>query len=224
MPVILAILAMLLSGCCGFFPEQSNQESNQQSNNLASSMENENLALVAMNCSQYLPRQNETYSSMDLEDTGELFSCIQNLAIQRNDMEICKATVKYFQDGFILSDWCLGGFAQNKSDLSLCGKRGRAVDRAICRSEILGNYQECFSMECDMFWSCDDQKEICIQSYALSHKNSTICNLLTNEEYRNQCLGLVLLDKSYCNKLADKKAMDSCNLYIDRMPGQNLSN
>jgi hypothetical protein len=184
----------------------------------------ESMSIIEQNCSQFLPAKNSTYPSMDFPGAASLYSCIGRIASATGDPEICKGIISYFKDGIILADWCIGDFAINKSDLSLCSKRGRAVDRASCRSEILNDWHECLGFECDIGWSCEEQKEICLQGFALSHKDAALCNMLKNDDYRNRCLGLVLLDKSYCNLISDSQSRSSCIRYIDDAPtGGNRS-
>ena len=166
--------------------------------------------LLAQNCSQHIPSDRGMYPSMDAPGAMDMYGCIRDFAVAQNDPEFCKGITQYINNSFLFIDWCVGDYAVNKSDLPLCAKRERAVDRAICRAEILGDYQACNAFECDFYWSCDEQKDICLESFAMSHENDTVCLRVQDEEIRNQCLGLVLADESYCKLLKDAQSRDSC--------------
>ena len=185
------------------------------------SSSHENLVAISQNCSRYLPPGKGMYASMDVQGAMDMYGCIRDFAVAQGDLEICKGITAYINNSFIFIDWCVGDFAVNKSDLSICAKRERAVDRALCRAEILGDFQECLSFECDFFWSCDQQKEICLQNFAISHKNETLCRQVQDAEMRNRCLGLVLLDKSSCEQIRDNESRSSCLSYINNMPGRD---
>lgn len=184
----------------------------------------ESLDAMSQNCSQYMPSGKAMYESMDEKGGMELYSCIRDFAVSQDDVEICKGITAYINNSFIFIDWCLGDFAVNKSDLSLCGKRERAVDRAGCRAEILGSYQECGTFECDFYWSCDQQRDICLQSFAMSHSDDALCSQIYDEQIRIQCLGLVLADESYCNMLKGQQARDSCLQYAQNMHSRDAEN
>jgi hypothetical protein len=179
----------------------------------------ENIGLVEKNCSSLLPvRAGGMYPSMDAPGARTLSDCIRDLAIANSDAEFCKGITKYINDSIMYIDWCVGDYAVDKGDLALCSRRGRAVDRALCRAQITGDFQECLSFECDFYWSCDDQKAVCLANLGLMRKDAAICRMAIEGDYRNRCLGLVLLDKSYCNLLMANESRDSCISYISDMP------
>ena len=184
----------------------------------------DSLDAISKNCSQYMPAGKGMYGSMEAQGARDLYGCIRDFAVSQGDMEICKGITTYINNSFWDIDGCIGDFAVNKSDLSLCEKRQRAVDRAICRAEILNSYEECSIMQCDFYWSCDQQKDICLQSFAMSHKNDALCLQISDEQIRIQCLGLVLADESYCNKLTDAQSRDSCLQYARHMHSRDAQN
>jgi|GEM_PF-2881235 len=180
----------------------------------------ETVSLVEQNCSQFLP-ENGTYGSTDTPNSLSLRWCMRDLAIANNDTEICSAAYSYFSGGMWMYDSCLGDFVLNSNDTSLCAKRYRALDRTLCRADILGDWRECLNMECDdtCFLESKERKtELCIQGYAISHGNDTVCHQLTDEQLLDQCLGLTLSDVSYCNKLLDNVSRESCVQQASRYP------
>jgi hypothetical protein len=178
------------------------------------------LGLIAQNCSKFLPDEGAgMFPSMEDPSARELSNCIKLLAIANNDTEICKGLTQYINNSVLYVDWCLGDYAVNKSDMSLCSKRERATDRAQCRAAILNDWHECPNIaDCDFYWSCEQQKDVCLQNFAISRGNETLCRQVQSEEYRNQCLGLVLGDASYCNMLQDAQAKSSCLGYVKNAP------
>jgi hypothetical protein len=146
---------------------------------------------------------------------------MRDLAIANNDTGICSAAYNYFSGGMWMYDSCIGDFVLNSNDTSLCAKRYRALDKVLCRADILGDWRECLNMECDdtCFLESKERKtELCIQGYAISHGNDTVCRQLTDEQLLNQCLGLTLSDVSYCNKLLDNVSRESCVQQASRYP------
>jgi len=179
----------------------------------------ENKELIEKNCSQYaFNGTGSLFPSMDAPGAWNMQACIRDLAMAKNDTEICKGLPAFINNSAFYIDWCIGEYAINKSDLPLCETRGRAVDRALCRAEIQNDVQECFGFQCDFYWSCDDQQQICMQNFALSHKNMTLCNMVKNDDWRNRCLGLLLYDASYCNKIAENESRASCLEYVSHAP------
>jgi len=170
----------------------------------------ENIRLISQNCRQSLPPGNSAYPSMDAPGARALSDCIRDLAIANSDTEICKGLTNYINGSVFYIDGCVGDYAVNKSDLVLCLKHSRAVDRAQCRAQILNDYHECESFECDFYWSCDDQKSVCLVNFGLSHGNATICSMAQNADYRGRCLALVLHDNSYCSQIMDNQSRASC--------------
>ena len=184
----------------------------------------ESLDAVSKNCSQHMPRGKAMYESMEAQGARDLYYCILHFAVSQNDPEICKAITTYVNNSFWDIDACVGEFAVNTSDLALCEQRDRAVDKAICRAEILNDYGECSSFQCDFYWSCDQQKDICLQSFAMSHNNDTLCLQISDEQIRIQCLGLVLADETYCKQLTDQQSRDSCLQHARSMHSHSPQN
>jgi len=174
----------------------------------------ENIGVISKNCSALLPPGNGAYASMDAPGARDLSDCIRDLAISQNDVEICKGISNYVNDSSIFGiDGCMGDYALNKSDLSLCAKRYRAIDRALCRAEVLDNYHECDAFECDIYWSCDQQREICLQNFAITDGNEALCRQVQDGDLRNRCLGMVLHDASYCSQITENESRSSCMGY-----------
>jgi len=181
----------------------------------------EDVRLVMQNCSHLLPPGNSIFQSLDSSEAFALAICIRDMAIVQNNPEICKAVIPYFNEGMFISDACFEDYAVNKSDLSLCGKRERAVDKALCRAKITGDMQECLTFQCDFYWSCDDQRDVCLANFNILRNDVSICRMLKGDDMRNRCLGGALLDKSYCNQITANESRESCLRNIDEMPPQN---
>ncbi|MFA6907254.1 MAG: hypothetical protein WC263_00325 [Candidatus Micrarchaeia archaeon] len=175
----------------------------------------ENIGLISNNCSRLLPPAGAAYPAVGAPEGRALYDCIRDLAIAGGDPEICKGLTKYINGSLPYIDGCVGDYAVGKGDLALCAKHGRAVDRALCRAQILGDYHECESFECDFYWACSDQQSVCLVNFGLAHANATICGMAQNGDYRNRCLGLVLHDASYCAQIMDNQSRASCFSDVD---------
>lgn len=209
------ILLVVISGSRGTIVAKSNISTIPYT-----SASEKTLGLVGQNCSQFLP-EDGLYASTDSPNASSLVACVRDLALANNDTEICAAAYNYFSNGLWIYDSCIGDFAVNSNDTSLCEKRYRSLDRSLCRADILGDWRECLNMECDdtCFLESKERKtELCIQGYAISHGNDTVCHQLTDDQLLDQCLGLTLSDVSYCNKLLDNVSRESCVQEASRYP------
>ena len=177
--------------------------------------------LIAKNCSQYAFKGGGFFPSMETPGAREMQACISDLAIAENDPEICKGISMYINNSMWDTDGCIGEFAVKSGNISTCSKRDRAVDKALCRAEILGDVQECYGFECDFYWSCEEQQQVCLQNFALSHRDVALCRQVQNDDMRNRCLGMVLYDASYCRDIKENESRASCLQYISNAP-QNM--
>lgn len=174
--------------------------------------------VLVENCSEYLPKQGNYSLSKD-EDGRQLIDCASQLAAALNDTQVCRAVEPYFGGDMWARESCMVDMADKNGNLEYCGGLYRAVDRAICRAKRLNSGAECLNMnDCDFYWSCDEQKQVCLQNFALGAKDAALCRELKNDDYRNRCLGMVLLDKSYCEQVSDNESRASCIGYVDNSP------
>lgn len=61
-------------------------------------------------------------------------------------------------------------------------------------------------------------RDFCLADNAEINMNSSVCDLITDEEIQNLCLGRALLNKSYCKKIEDDKLKENClaNIKVKR--------
>lgn len=175
------------------------------------------------NCPEYLPKSGNYSLSTD-EKGRQLLGCASQLAADLNDTAVCRAVESYFGGDMWARESCMVDMADKNGNIEYCAGLYRAVDRAICRAKRLNSGDECLNMnDCEFHWPCDEQKQICLQNFALGAKDAALCRELKNDDYRNRCLGMVLLDKSYCGRISDNESRVSCIRYIDDMPPQGNS-
>ena len=146
------------------------------------------------NCSAFLPKNN--YSKRDEPEAQALQDCAARLAAARGDLGICKALGPYFSngEGLWVSDSCVSSLADLTGNVEYCGELYRLTDRGNCRARLLNDTSECMRMVCDsscIYFSLDDQIDICLQGYAITKHDASVCPKIKREDYRKQCVDIV---------------------------------
>jgi hypothetical protein len=146
------------------------------------------------NCSASLPNGN--YSSRDEPGAQALQDCAARLAAARGDIGICKALGPYFSngEGLWISDSCVSSLADLTGDVEYCGELYRLTDRGNCRARLLNDTGECTRLVCDsscIYFSLDDQIDICLQGYAIIKRDASVCPMIRRGDYREQCMEIV---------------------------------
>lgn len=146
------------------------------------------------NCSAFLPKG--SYSKRDEQGAQGLQDCAARLAAANSDLGICKALNPYFSNGEGLwaSDSCISTLADLTSDVGYCGELYRLTDRGNCRARLLNDTSECTGMVCDsscIYFPLGDQIDICLQGYAITKHDISVCPMIKRDDYRKQCIDIV---------------------------------
>lgn len=153
---------------------------------------------LGQNCSAFLPKG--SYSKQDEPGAQALKDCAARLAAAKGDIGICKALNPYFSNGEGLwaSDSCVSSLADLTGNVGYCGELYRLTDRGNCRARLLNDTSECTRMICDsscIYFSLDDQIDICLQGYAITKHDISVCPKIKREDYRKQCVDIVNKEK-----------------------------
>lgn len=149
---------------------------------------------LRLNCSASLPKNN--YSNRDEPGAQALQDCAARLAAARDDLGVCKALNPYFSNGTGLwvSDSCVSSLADLTGNMEYCSELYRLTDRGNCRARLLNDTSECTRLVCDsscLYFSLDDQIDICLQGYAITKRDASVCPMIKRDDYREQCLDII---------------------------------
>lgn len=149
---------------------------------------------LKLNCSAFLPEGN--YSTRSEPGAQALQDCATRLAAVGGNLEICKALMPYFSngEGLWVMDGCVSGMADLTGDVEYCGELYRLTDRGNCRARLLNDTTECTRMVCDgscIYFSLNDQIDICLQGYAITKRDASVCPKIKRDDYRKRCMDIV---------------------------------
>ncbi|MFA5077037.1 MAG: hypothetical protein WC488_01280 [Candidatus Micrarchaeia archaeon] len=149
---------------------------------------------LKLNCSAFLPKDN--YSKRDEPGAQALQDCAARLAAARSDLGICKALDPYYSngEGLWVSDSCISNLADLTGNVDYCSELYRLTDRGNCHARLLNDTGECTRMVCDsscIYFSLDDQIDLCLQGYAITKRDASVCPMIKREDYRTQCVEII---------------------------------
>ena len=174
--VLVLIAGTLLSGCCGLFGGQQQNETERK-------------AQIQMQLQTQYPVVIDRCSN---QTSWGLAGCVAEVAKETNDWEQCLSLPMLGMQPGVCE--CLTQFSIKTKNISLCERCSMPKEKGYCRAMVTGDWTECQRIACDFscsFESEQTQKDLCTQWMALNQRNTTICGQIQSEQYRDQCLELI---------------------------------
>jgi hypothetical protein len=160
----------------------------------AASLTGDAIAPIRENCSAFIAAA--PYESRDAVNARSLYDCTRDLAIAIRDPNVCFGLNSFFTSDisvFWVTD-CRTDYAMKVGDAAMCDESSMPKGRGFCRAMVANDSSECMRITCD--FSCtvesiEDQQDLCILWYGTAKADNSVCPMVRNEKYREQCLSIV---------------------------------